>query len=81
MGVSFIHSSSSLTSVNCNGSVPRSGRCGAIAEGTLLRNSEQVGALGIWAPSGRDCKWGCLVGNGCSGSETPGICLHPITPC
>ena len=43
VGVSLIHSRPSMTSVNCSGSVSRSGRCGAIAAGI-----RQVRGPGTW---------------------------------
>ena len=75
MGVFLIHSRPSMTSVNHSGSVSRSGRCGTIAAGMLLkrrdRTGERAGHLAIkwkWS-SGSECQslqiWGCLVRNGC----------------
>ena len=46
VGVSLIHSRPSMMSVNCIGSVARSGRCGAIAAGTLFKRRDWAGLRG-----------------------------------
>ena len=58
-----------MTSVNRTGSVSRSGKCGAISVGMLLRRQdERAGHLAMkckWSSGSEWQSWGGLVGNGC----------------